>query len=284
VQVIEDGLVRITAHAGRDENAFLRACGPGQVLGEELLLPRGERPGGRYIAAAALTACTTLAVSREAFLGCLRDRPDLWERLARDLIRRVAEDEDEERIMRLARDPVDVRLAWLLVYLTRLGGAVEEDGSLGLPINLSREDLALWIGAARRSVGAALQDWRSRGVTASRHGKLVIRDLGSPQGPGNHADHSGRPGSGPRSPRLAGRANFRRVLPLCRAVPEHRTEARTDGKCPADLPLRAPPQSACPPGSALPLSRASVAGNRLVWGVSATDVLITRVPLTSRSH
>jgi Crp-like helix-turn-helix domain len=80
--------------------------------------------------------------------------------------------------MRLARDPVDVRLAWLLVYLSRFGGAVEQDGSLGLPVNLSREDLALWIGAARRSVGAALQDWRSRGVTASRHGKLVIPDLG----------------------------------------------------------------------------------------------------------
>jgi CRP-like cAMP-binding protein len=96
--------------------------------------------------------------------------------LARDLIRRVAE--DEERIMRLARDPVDVRLAWLLVYLARLGDTVEDDGSLGLPVNLSREDLALWIGAKRRSVGAALQDWRSRGVTASRHGNLVIRDLG----------------------------------------------------------------------------------------------------------
>jgi CRP-like cAMP-binding protein len=176
VHVIEDGLACITAHAGRDEDAFLRACGPRQILGEELLLPRGERPGGRYIAAAALTACTTLAVSREAFLACLRDRPNLWEGLAQDLIRRVAE--DEERIMRLARDPVDVRLAWLLVYLARLGDDVEDDGSLGLPVNLTREDLALWIGAGRRSVGTALQDWRSRGITASRHGKLVIRDMG----------------------------------------------------------------------------------------------------------
>jgi CRP-like cAMP-binding protein len=122
---------------------------------------------GRGIAAVALTACTTLAVSRASFLGCLRDKPNLWEGLARDLIRRVAE--DEERIM---------RLAWLLVHLARLGDTVEDDGSLGLPVNLSREDLALWIGAKRRSVGAALQDWRSRGVTASRHGKLVIRDLG----------------------------------------------------------------------------------------------------------
>jgi CRP-like cAMP-binding protein len=62
-----------------------------------------------------LTACTTLAVSREAVLVCLRDRPHLRERLAQDLIRRVAE--DEERIIRLAHDPVSVRLAWLLVYL-----------------------------------------------------------------------------------------------------------------------------------------------------------------------
>ena len=68
--------------AGRGEDAFLRACGPGQVLGEELLLPRAERQGGRGIAAVALTGCTTLAVSREAFLACLRDRPHLWEGLA----------------------------------------------------------------------------------------------------------------------------------------------------------------------------------------------------------
>jgi hypothetical protein len=47
-----------------DEDAFLRACAPGQVLGEDLLLPLGERPGGRGISAVALTACTTLAAGR----------------------------------------------------------------------------------------------------------------------------------------------------------------------------------------------------------------------------
>jgi CRP-like cAMP-binding protein len=65
--------------------------------------------------------------------------------------------------MRLARDPAGVRLAWLPVHLARLGDAVEDDGSLGLPVNLSRADLALWIGAKPRSVGTPLQDWRSRG-------------------------------------------------------------------------------------------------------------------------
>ena len=109
----------------------------------------------------ALTECTTLAVSRAAMRACLSDRPQLWEWLAQDLIRRVAE--DEERIMRLARDEVKVRLAWLLVRLARLGDIVEDDSWLGLPVNLSWEDLALWIGAAPRSVGTVLRDWRSRG-------------------------------------------------------------------------------------------------------------------------
>jgi CRP-like cAMP-binding protein len=176
VQVIEEGLVRVTAHAGRGEHAFLRACGHGQLLGEELLLRQGERPGGRRIGAVALTGCTTLAVSPAAIRACLSDRPQLWEWLAQDLICRVAE--DEERIMRLARDPVGVRLAWLLVRLTRLGDAVEDEGWLGLPVDLSREDLALWTGAAPRSVGTVLKDWRSRGIVATRHRKLVIRDMG----------------------------------------------------------------------------------------------------------
>ena len=174
-RVIDEGLVRVTAHAGRGEDAFLRACGPGQLLGEELLLRRGEQPGGRRIGAVALTACTTLAVSRAAVRACLSDRPRLWEWLAQDLIRQVVE--DEERIMRLARDPVGVRLAWLLVRLARLCDAVEDDGALGLPVNLSGADLALWIGAGRSSVETALKEWRSRGVVARRHGKLVIRNL-----------------------------------------------------------------------------------------------------------
>jgi CRP-like cAMP-binding protein len=172
VQVIDEGLVRVTAPAGRGGDAFLRACGPGEVLGEELLLPLGGRPGGRRIGAVALTACTTLAVSRAAVRACLSDRPQLWEGLAQDLIRRVAE--DEERIMRLACDPVGVRLAWLLVRLVRSCDAVEDDGALGLPVNLSDADLALWIGAGRTSVETALKEWRSRGVVARRHGKLVI--------------------------------------------------------------------------------------------------------------
>lgn len=65
-----------------------------------------------------------------------------------------------------------------MVYLARLGDVVEEDGSLGLPVNPCDADLGLRVGAGRRSVVAALRDWRSRGVVKRRHGKLVIKNLG----------------------------------------------------------------------------------------------------------
>jgi CRP-like cAMP-binding protein len=72
-----------------------------------------------------------------------------------------------------------VRLAWLLVHLARLSDAVVGDGWLGLPVNLTRDDLALWIGAAPRSVGTVLQDWRSRGVVATTPNReLVIKNMG----------------------------------------------------------------------------------------------------------
>lgn len=79
--------------------------------------------------------------------------------------------------MRLARDQVGVRLAWLLVRLARSCDAVEDDGALGLPASLSDADLALWIGAKSRSVKTALKEWRWRGVVARRHGELVITNL-----------------------------------------------------------------------------------------------------------
>jgi hypothetical protein len=72
-----------------------------------------------------------------------------------------------------------MRLAWLLVRLARLCDTVEDDGSLGLPVNLSDADLALWIGTGRTSVETALKEWRSRGVVARRHGELVVRNLDS---------------------------------------------------------------------------------------------------------
>jgi CRP-like cAMP-binding protein len=175
VVFIEHGLVRVTAHV-RGQAAFLRMCGPGQVLGEDLLLT-GQRESRRRrgIAAVALTECTTLAVTREDLLAYLRQRPHLWPDLVDDLVERTTG--DEELIVRLACDSVDMRLAWLLVDLVRHGGGVADDGARLLPVELSEASMALWIGASRRAVDRALAKWRARGAVTRRDGKLVIRDL-----------------------------------------------------------------------------------------------------------
>ena len=65
--------------------------------------------------------------------------------------------------MRLRRDQAGVPLARLLVSLARLGDVAEDDGWPGLPVNLTREDLALWIGAGCRSDGWSCRTGRRAG-------------------------------------------------------------------------------------------------------------------------
>lgn len=129
--------MQVTAQARRGEDAFLRVCGEGDILGKEVLLPKRERPDGRAISATALTQSTTLAVSRDAFLNCFDSSQQLREGLVWDLIARIAE--AEERIARLACDSSDERLAWLLVRYARSSAAPVSgaDGSPGLPVSLS---------------------------------------------------------------------------------------------------------------------------------------------------
>jgi hypothetical protein len=63
-----------------------------------------------------------------------------------------------------------VGLAWLLACLARLGDDVEDNGSLGPPVNLSKADLALWIGAKPRSVGTACRTGGPAGSSAAGTG------------------------------------------------------------------------------------------------------------------
>ena len=53
---------------------------------------------------------------------------------------------------------------------------------------------------------------------------------------------------------------------------------------PSGLTSRTPSAAGTATGRTLPLSRASLAGNRPVWSVSATDLSARRVPVTSRFH
>jgi hypothetical protein len=84
--------------------------------------------------------------------------------------------------------------------------------------------------------------------------------------------------AGSRTPYLAGTEEVEDTEMMYAIAPGSRPPARGPPRRPRPLPARsrayerAPPQPAPPPGSTLPLSRASVAGNRPVWAVSATDV------------
>jgi hypothetical protein len=70
----------------------------------------------------------------------------------------------------------------------------------------------------------------------------------------------------PPPPQLGGYVNIRPMLLRLQQCSQALPGSAYRRKCPADLPLRAPATVGPPPGTTLPLSRASSAGNQSAWG------------------
>ncbi|WP_329250442.1 Crp/Fnr family transcriptional regulator [Actinoallomurus sp. NBC_01490] len=173
IYFIRQGLVQMTAMSRDGQEAFLRLCGPGQMLGEDALLPFGQRSHRRRtVNATALTECRARVMSREGALEFLNSRPHLWEMFTQDLIQRTVE--DETRITSLACDHSVRRLAWLLWDLERHGGVVQDDGSRRLPLPLSQTTLAMWAGMSKKTVERTLRDWRERGIISTPAPRTII--------------------------------------------------------------------------------------------------------------
>jgi hypothetical protein len=125
-------------------------------------------------------------------------------------------------------------------------------------------------------LAALAEHERLRSRVAARHNPEAALRPAIPSSPGHPAR------LWPSSPQLAGHVNIRRML-LRHRAPKPYPVARTDGSAQRTCRFERRPRSAQPPGSTLPLSRASPAGNQPAWGVSTSDVSI-RVRVTSRFH
>ena len=94
-----------------------------------------------------------------ALVWCLGDGERGGGNVAEDLdgalLAKQSRGDDPDSGDGVLRDPVDVRLAWLPVHLTRLGGAVEEDGYLGLPVGVRSWSSGTWDSPRRRAYVSA---------------------------------------------------------------------------------------------------------------------------------
>ena len=149
---------------------MLRLYGPGDLFGGEAIL--GDR--ARSESVTALTSCRCLVTPAARFTELLARSPGIA-RAFRDVMVQRLLAADQQVKARL--DPPDARLAGALTDLAYRFGAGAPDGT-PIPVYLSQEELASWIGTSRATVARMLNQLRRDGVIHTGYRNIVITDLG----------------------------------------------------------------------------------------------------------
>src|SRR4051812_5531179 len=158
---VRRGQIRIATGTRSGKRLTLNLLGPGDVFGEVALLD--GRP--RTADAVAVERSELFMVRRRDFLGLLEGRPSVAIRfieLLCDRIRWMSERMEEASFL-----PLEARLARRLL-------ALSED--YGAEINVSQEELAIFVGATRESVNRQLRSWKQRGLVDLGRSRIHILD------------------------------------------------------------------------------------------------------------
>jgi CRP/FNR family transcriptional regulator, cyclic AMP receptor protein len=158
---IRRGKIRIATSTESGKRLTLNILGSGDVFGEIALLD--GRP--RTADAIGIERCELLMVQRRDFVALLERRPTVALRAIDLVCARIRWMSD--RMEESAFLPLPVRLARRLVGLT-------ED--YGTEIDVSQEELAVFVGATRESVNRQLQNWKQQGFVELGRNRIRLID------------------------------------------------------------------------------------------------------------
>jgi CRP/FNR family transcriptional regulator, cyclic AMP receptor protein len=168
VLLIEEGWVRVTSTSSDGHPVMLAIRSVGDILGE-----LGAVSGTP--ASATVTALTSMVVTRLAtdqFKSLLAEHV----RLTLDLVRYMGRllTESESRSIELAGSSTSQRVLALLHRWATNYGEMDADGSRTIPMPLSQQDMASFLGTSRESLARALRQLREAGVVATQRGAIVL--------------------------------------------------------------------------------------------------------------
>lgn len=153
-----DGRVKLSILSAGGRELLIRVAEPGDLIGEIACLDGGPRSTD----ATAMTDCDALLVQRDDLRAVAARHPDLHEAAIGHLAALLRATND--RLEVVALQPVEVRLAQILLStLVALHGP-DLGERASLTPNLTQTDLGLMVGATRSKVNRVLQDLRERGI------------------------------------------------------------------------------------------------------------------------
>jgi CRP/FNR family transcriptional regulator, cyclic AMP receptor protein len=167
--IIISGKVKIGCRIPDGRHYLLTISGPSDMVGELSTFD----PGPRTSTATTITEVRVVSMDREALRDCAAGCPQITERLLRMLARRLQRTNDN--VVDLIFTDVRGRVAKQLLRLAQRFG-VQEGGALRVDHDLTQEEIAQLVGAARESVDHALADFVERGWIRLEGKSMLIFD------------------------------------------------------------------------------------------------------------
>lgn len=149
---------------------IIYVANPGELIGYHAILEEDRYPDS----AAALEESKVGFIPKEDFLATLQQSPVLNRRLLKTLSHEFAV--LVNNITLFAHRPLRERLAIQLVVL-REKYKVDYQPGMPVEINMSREDLASLVGAARENVLRALAELKEEGIISTKGRKIIVMDI-----------------------------------------------------------------------------------------------------------
>lgn len=153
--LIQEGQVKVTKMSEDGREKILEILGPGDFHGEMALLDRAPRSAS----VKTTTPCVLLALSRQDFLGLLKQNHEVTLELIRVLARRLRE--TDEQIRGLSFERVESRARRLLARLAKEKLPDQADRMATAPI--THQQLADLVGTSRETITRVVKELKDSG-------------------------------------------------------------------------------------------------------------------------
>ena len=174
---LEQGLLKVCIASPQGDERILTILGPGSIVGELAIidgLPRSAT-------VVAIRDCKLSFISREAFVSCIREHPEIYGDLVSTLVSRLREADDA---MAAARDFADfmdavtvkARVVRALLELAEHLGREAESGRIVILHKIRQSDIAAMAGVARENVSRTLTELKRRGLIGQSSSYYFIND------------------------------------------------------------------------------------------------------------
>ena len=167
---LEQGLLKVSITSPQGDERILTILGPGSIVGELAIidgLPRSAT-------VVAIRDCKLSFISREGFLGGLREYPEIYRDLVSTLVSRLRE--ADEAMAAASFLTVKARVARALLELAEHLGRETETGQIVILHKIRQSDIAAMAGVARENVSRTLTELKRRGLISQSSGHYFIND------------------------------------------------------------------------------------------------------------